>query len=106
MTRVELTAAVRRCNQLRMLILSVLAVAVVGVPIVNVVLRLPAPVVLGVFFGVPVVGFPLSYIVLRLYGVRCPHCAEYLGLEKRRFYDVTKTGRCRKCGGKVVDEMP
>lgn len=106
MTRVELTTAVRRCNQLRGLILNVLVVAVIGVPIFSAVLRLPAAVVLGAFFGVPVIGFPLSYVVLRVYGVRCPHCAEYLGLEKPRFYDVTKTGRCRKCGGKVVDDTP
>jgi len=86
--------------------LSFCVVAVVGVPIVNVILRLPASVVLGLFVGASAVGFPLSYLVLRVYGLRCPHCSEYLGLEKPRFYDVTKTGRCRKCGGEVIDETP
>lgn len=106
MTRAQLTTAVRRHNRIRTLILSVLAVAVIGVPIANMLLRLPAAVVLGLFFGVPAVGFGLAYVVLRVYGVRCPHCTEYLGLEKPRFYDVAKTGRCRKCGREVVGEMP
>ena len=103
MTRTELTLVVRRHNRLRLVILSVSVVAAVILPIANIALRLPAVVILSLFLGVPVLGFVAGYLVLRTCGPRCPHCAEYLGLEKLRFYDVTQTGRCSKCGKEVVD---
>jgi hypothetical protein len=82
-----------------------MAVAVIVTPIVNVSVRLPVEIFLGVFFGIPLLGCGFAFVILRVFGVRCPHCGNHLGMEKRTFYDITKTGRCRKCGMAVIDRV-
>lgn len=82
-----------------------MALAVIGTPIVNIALRLPAEIFLGIFFGVPLLGFGFAFVILQVFGVRCPHCGSYLGTEKKNFYDITKTGRCRECGMAVITEV-
>lgn len=54
---------------------------------------------------VPACALGLCFVLLRRFGVRCPHCQAFLGREKKKFYDVTVTGRCRKCGKGVVDDL-
>lgn len=53
---------------------------------------------------VPICVLGLCFIVLRRLGIKCPYCQAILGMEKKKFYDVTKTGRCRKCGKTVIDD--
>ena len=54
---------------------------------------------------VPACALGLCFVLLKAIGVRCPHCQVFLGREKKNFYDVTVTGRCRKCGKVVVDDL-
>ena len=116
MTRTELTAALRRLDRYRAWILGFALVVMLGFPWIGfyvtirpgysketqgnfvVLLALSALVV-------PVCALVLCFILLRRIGVRCPHCQAFLGMEKKRFYDVTVTGRCRKCGESVIDDM-
>lgn len=105
MTRMELESGIRRLDRYRNINIGVMAVAVFGTPIVNIGLRLPIEIFLGVFFGVPLLGFGFAFLILRVFGLRCPHCGKYLGMEKRNYYDITKTGRCRACGMAVIDEV-
>jgi len=104
MTRTELSRAIRRHALYRDAILWIMAAAVFGTPVMNILLGIPPAIFLAIFFGVPALGFIGGFLVLRRFGVRCPHCGGYLGLEKKRFYDVTKAGRCRACGMEVIDD--
>lgn len=105
MTKTDLEAAIRRHSRYRSVILFIMATAVFGTPIANIVFRIPVEVFLCLFFGIPILGFIAAYGALRVFGVRCPHCEAFLGMEKKKFYDVIATGRCRKCGKSVIHDV-
>lgn len=105
MTKTELEVAIRRHSRYRSIILFIMAAAVFGAPIANIVFRFPAELFLCLFLGIPILGFFLAHVALRVLGVRCPHCEAFLGIEKKKFYDVIATGRCRKCGKSVIDDV-
>jgi hypothetical protein len=104
MTRTELSRTIRRHALYRDSILWIIAAAVFGTAVVNILFGIPPGILISIFFGVPALGFICGFFVLRRFRARCPYCGGYLGLEKKRFYDVTKTGRCRACGTEVIDD--
>lgn len=116
MTRAELTWAVRRQNHYRAWLLNIALAVMLGFPWIGVYVTMRpsySPVKQGDFVVllalsaliIPILILGFSFFVLRRIGIRCPHCQSFLGLEKKKFYDVTVTGRCRKCGRSVVDDM-
>jgi hypothetical protein len=116
MTRAELTCVVRRYNRYRTWLLNFALMIMLGAPWIGVYVTMRpgySPDKQGDFvmllalsaLVVPLLVLGLLFLVLRRLGIRCPHCQSFLGLEKKKFYDVTVTGRCRKCGRSVIDDV-
>jgi len=116
MTQAELTRAVSRLNRYRTWSLKIALVVMLGFPWIGVYVTMRpgySPEKQGDFVVllalsaviIPILILFVSFLLLRRIGIRCPHCQSHLGLEKKKFYDVTVTGRCRKCGRSVVDDM-
>ena len=116
MTRTELTSAVRRHNRYRVWLVNLALVALFGFPSLGIYVTTRPGYSPERYGGlvvaldicalvIPICALGLTWLVLRRYGVRCPHCQAFAGLEKPRVYDVTVTGRCRQCGKILLDDM-
>ena len=46
------------------------------------------------------------FLVRKLFPIPCPHCRAHLGVIKKKFFDVAKTGVCWKCRAVVVEDSP
>src|SRR5688500_8785765 len=96
MTRAELDVAVRRHIRSRLALMNSALVVLLGVPAAGVHFDLDPEIIIIGTLVVPFLLIALTIPLQMRLAPRCPNCQAPLGLEKKRFYDVVSTGRCRQ----------
>lgn len=104
MTSIELAQSIRRCRRWVSATLNVTLAAWAGLILMLLLTDGKGVTAILACFAIPLFGFSVVSFVGKKFGVFCPKCGAALGREKPKFYDITKTLRCRRCGERVVDE--